>query len=186
MKTRYKARQITLQILYQYDPPSFASADKTSEPHELINGLRFHYDHFKVSEEIREFIGQLVAGTLAHLAKIDALVEKHATHWKIARMTPVDRNLLRMATFELMFLKDTPPQVVMHEVIELAKQFGTAESPTFINGVLDNISKVISETSSEELNNAPLETAAKNSEPSTEAQANEETEVPSESDWENE
>ncbi len=132
--SRHRAREIALQILYQYDP---------SPPHpkeeELIQELQEHYSHFRVPENLRDFIGQLVAGTLHHLAALDEILEKYASNWKITRMSTVDRCLLRMATYEMIYLSESSPLIVIDEAIELAKQFGAADSSSFINGVLDSI-----------------------------------------------
>ena len=103
--------------------------------------LQRHFKHFNVAEDLREFIAQLVTGTLAHRDEIDALLEKKAAHWKVSRMSSVDRSILRLASYELLFLKETPVSVVIDEAIELAKQFGTAETAPFINGILDSLKK---------------------------------------------
>jgi transcription antitermination protein NusB len=136
IKSRHHAREIALQILYQYDltPPPESSQDQA-----LISELTQHYSHFHVPVELQEFVGQLVVGTLKNIKDLDLLLEKHASHWKIPRMSVIDRSLLRMAIYEMVHLLDTPPSVVIDEAIELAKQFGTSESPAFINGILDGI-----------------------------------------------
>jgi N utilization substance protein B len=139
MKSRHRSREIALQILYQYDLNSAAKSQATPSPKELIEHLKYHYDHFAVPEPLREFIGQIVAGTLNHLTEIDSLLEKQAAHWKVARMGSVDRSLLRMAAYEMLYLKETPTSVVIDEAVELAKQFGTSDTPAFINGILDGI-----------------------------------------------
>jgi N utilization substance protein B len=88
----------------------------------------------------------LYDGTLAHQAEIDPKLTATATNWRLSRMHPADRNVLRMATYELLF--DPAPQpleVVIHEAIELARRFGSADSPGFVNGVLDRVAKMKSE-----------------------------------------
>ena len=141
MNSRHRAREIALQILYQYDLPIYAPSPIVShfKAEVLSSELRRHYDHFNVPDTLREFIGQLVAGTLLEKEKMDILLEKHASNWKVARMSAVDRSLLRMACYEMTFHKETPHSVIIDEAIELAKQFGTSESPAFINGILDSI-----------------------------------------------
>ena len=86
---------------------------------------------------------RVVAGTLGALTQLDEALQKHASHWKVSRMSSLDRSLLRMATYELMYSKDVPKTVVIDEAIELAKQFGTAETPAFVNGVLDSIGNAL-------------------------------------------
>ena len=132
--SRHQAREVALQILYRYDIDHAGAA-----PVELIDELNGHFDHFKVPDELRGFAAELVAGSVRERAQLDELIEAHASNWKITRMSYVDRNLLRMAICELRRFPDTPPSVVIDEAIELAKQFGTAESPAFINGILDAV-----------------------------------------------
>ena len=139
MKSRHKAREIALQILYQYDLTAFSGEKTPPQGRDLISDLQHHYEHFTVPDTLREFVGQLVAGTLSELEKIDELLKTHAANWKVPRMSSVDRSLLRMATYEMVFLKEVPESVVIDEAIELAKDFGTAETPAFINGILDSI-----------------------------------------------
>lgn len=147
--TRRIARETALQILYRYDAPVATSTEQQSSPNgkvipegaALSSELTRHFDHFQVSPPAREFAAQLVAGTLRHLSDIDASIEKHAQNWKLGRMSAIDRNLLRMASFELVHLTDIPTKVTIDEAVELAKAFGTADSASFVNGVLDAIRK---------------------------------------------
>ncbi len=149
MKSRHRAREIALQILYQYDLNSQSQPTQPAKPlpfgQALLNDLTRHYEHFNVPETLREFVGQLVSGTLNDLKSLDEILEKHTSNWKISRMSAVDRSLLRMATYEMMFVKAVPPSVVIDEAIELAKDFGTAETPAFINGILDSIKNLSKE-----------------------------------------
>ena len=87
-----------------------------------------------------------MAGSLRELSTLDGLLEKHSSNWKVGRMGFVDRNLLRMSIYDLSHFPDTPASVVIDEAIELAKQFGTAESPAFINGVLDAVKTGMAQT----------------------------------------
>lgn len=139
MKSRHRAREIALQILYQYDL-SQQSGQALPVAQGLIHDLKHHFEHFKVSEDLREFVGQLVAGTLHNLPALDETIEKHAVNWKVARMSSVDRSLLRMASYEMLHMgNEVAGSIVIDEAIEIAKQFGTAETPAFINGILDSI-----------------------------------------------
>lgn len=161
--TRHQAREVALQILYRHDiglqsasagytSPSATHANAALAGSEtvttqsasaaaldLIAELNRHFDHFGVPTDLRGFSAELVAGSLREIASLDALLEKHASNWKIGRMGFVDRNLLRMAIYEMSRFPETPTSVVIDEAVELAKQFGTAESPAFINGVLDAV-----------------------------------------------
>ena len=91
----------------------------------------------------RRFAEDLAGGTIAHLPEIDALVEAHATHWRLARMAVVDRLILRLAVFEFLYRRDTPRTVVIDEAIELARAFSEQDAARFVNGVLDGIHHAI-------------------------------------------
>jgi transcription antitermination protein NusB len=135
--SRHQAREVALQILYRFD--GGATAGAAASVQQLIDELNQHFDHFNVPEALRPFAAELVAGTLRELVALDELLEKHASNWKVGRMGIVDRNLLRMSIYELRHFSETPASVVIDEAIELAKEFGTSESPAFINGVLDAV-----------------------------------------------
>ncbi len=90
-------------------------------------------------EEIRSFATKLVTGTSENLSSIDALLRKHADNWDLNRMAAVDRNILRFATYELLFLDEIPPKVTINEAIEIAKKYSTQDSGRFVNGILDRI-----------------------------------------------
>ena len=92
-----------------------------------------------------DFARLLVTRTVGRVEEIDDLIRHHAEHWRLDRMAVVDRNLLRLATQEFLFDKETPRTVVINEAIEIARRFSTQESPQFINGILDSIKKEIEE-----------------------------------------
>jgi N utilization substance protein B len=94
-----------------------------------------------VSEGLRNFTKRLVAGTLEHRETLDALISRQADHWRLMRMPIVDRNILRMALFELLHEPETPRPVVIDEALEIAKRFSTPRSSQFINGILDGVLK---------------------------------------------
>lgn len=137
MKSRHRAREVALQILYRYDLSK--NTDSNPAIQELIRELDHHFEHFQVPQELREFAARLVSGTLMEIAELDSLLEKSASNWKVGRMPSVDRSLLRMAVYELKHFPETDASVVIDEAIELAKQFGTAETPAFVNGILDSV-----------------------------------------------
>ena len=89
--------------------------------------------------EARRFAGELVRGVIEHRDEIDARIVAVTEHWDLARMAVVDRNVLRLGTYELLFREDIPPKVSINEAVELAKRYSTAESGTFVNGILDRI-----------------------------------------------
>lgn len=133
MRKRTLSRECALQILYQLeinkdDLPSVL-ADFWSQ-----NGI-------DADTSVREFADSLVTGTRENIAKLDEVISKCADNWQISRMAVVDRNILRLATYEMLFIEDIPPKVSINEAIELAKKYGDTESNKFVNGVLDKIKK---------------------------------------------
>ena len=139
MKSRHRAREVALQILYGYDVSIRTQGVTPPTGIALAEDLKRHFEHFQVQPQLREFSAELVAGTLREMERLDLLLEKHAVNWKITRMGLIDRNLLRMAMYELLHFADIPSSVTIDEAVELAKAFGTAETPAFINGILDSV-----------------------------------------------
>lgn len=130
---RRKARECALQILYALD----------LNPAETEDSLKVFWDLNPAKPEVVEFTTFLVNGTVRKKGEIDGLISRHSNHWKIDRMAVTDRNILRLGTFELLAENSVPSRVVMNEAIEIAKKFGTTDSATFINGVLDSIHQEI-------------------------------------------
>jgi N utilization substance protein B len=97
----------------------------------------------KADGEVKEFARRLFEGTVSEIESIDGLLRRHAEHWKLERMAAVDRNVLRLALYELLHNPETPPAVVINEALELARRFSTAESVDFVNGVLDAVRKAL-------------------------------------------
>ena len=89
--------------------------------------------------EAREFAARLIEGLHGHRAEIDGVIGEVAENWNIERMAAIDRNVLRIACYELLLCKDIPPKVAINEAIELGKRFSTQQSGAFINGILDRI-----------------------------------------------
>ncbi len=133
MGTRRKARELAVQILYQAD---LAKGD-------LDEAIRLFWEHFPVESEVREFCQQLVLGTLDRLPPIDELLGEASEHWSLGRMGVVDRNILRLATHELLDRPDIPPSVSINEAIEIAKKYSTPDAAVFINGVLDRVKRTL-------------------------------------------
>ncbi len=134
MKTvgiRRKSREIALQILYQIDTTQQDSKE----------AMEIFWQHFKPEEKFRAFSFKLVAGAIKHKDEIDNLIKKYSENWSLGRMARVDRNILRMAIFELIYCPDIPEKVTLNEAIEVGKIFGSENSGSFINGILDQISK---------------------------------------------
>ena len=126
---RHQAREVVLQMLFQKDLNPDVSADMIREQiQELLEN----------NETMCRFAWSLFAGTIESLKAIDQKIESVASHWKVSRMPPTDRNAIRLGAFELIYT-DTPYPVVIDEALELAKSFGTAQSASFVNGILDKL-----------------------------------------------
>jgi N utilization substance protein B len=129
MKRREEGRQIALQALYQLD---LRGEDFDSG---IVEFLRSSTD----DPEVYQFARRLTEGAWAWRAEADLLIQAAAEHWKLQRMAPLDRNILRLATYEICQCPDIPDRVAIDQAIELAKRFSAAESGSFVNGVLDHV-----------------------------------------------
>ncbi len=103
--------------------------------------LELFWENHKADTEVRDFATRLVTGTIENGKKIDEVIARYADNWEIHRMATVDRNILRLSTYELLFIEEIPPKVSINEAVDLAKKFGDVESGRFVNGILDRISK---------------------------------------------
>jgi N utilization substance protein B len=135
---RRQAREAALQILYFWEVGG-------AEPAAAI-GAYFREHAPSASEAVVGFATTLVVGTIAEVARLDPLIERHSEHWRLGRLAIVDRLILRMAVWELQHEVETPPAVVLNEAIELARRFSTPEAVRFINGVLDGIRRALDAT----------------------------------------
>jgi transcription antitermination protein NusB len=131
--SRSHCRELALQFLFQ--------ADYTGQrvPEEVE---RF-WSHFQGKEKVPAYLVELVTGVGSHLDELDALIVRYSEHWRLERMTVVDRNLLRLAIFELVYQPEIPPKVVINEAVELAKKYGSEASGGFVNGILDQIREAV-------------------------------------------
>jgi len=127
--TRRAAREEAFKIIFQVD------LGRSSWKEILSHNL----DKLNLSESSQLFLKELVEGTMTHLAEIDAEITKYALDWKLERMLSTDRNILRMAVYELKFRNDIPAGVTVNEAVELAKVYGDEDSGKFVNGILGNI-----------------------------------------------
>lgn len=96
-------------------------------------------ENFMPEEGEDEFAKRIILGVMEHQREIDRLIEERSEHWRLDRMTIVDRNILRIAIFELLYCSEVPPKVTLNEAIDLGKRYGSEESGNFINGILDRI-----------------------------------------------
>lgn len=135
LTSRRKGREIALQILYQCDWDTIEDIDKAIT--EYATGLAS--EAISENDPALEFGRTRVQGVLSHKAEIDSILKKNAKRWRLERMASVDRNILRIGTFELCYCPDIPPKVAINEALELAKKFCSRESSAFVNGILDAV-----------------------------------------------
>ncbi len=131
MGRRRKAREDTLRILFRLE----------FENKQIEKTLDQYWKSKKASEEIKEYSTWLVNGVISDQAKIDNIIQQVSEHWRISRMALVDRNILRMAVFELLYEENIAPAIVINEAIEIAKKYSGDEAATFVNGILDAVRK---------------------------------------------
>ncbi|HUT09082.1 MAG TPA: transcription antitermination factor NusB [Thermoguttaceae bacterium] len=128
MARRSRAREIAFQLLYQ--------DDLNPRVNPAVGDAVIEKD--LDSKGLREFARELLAGVRRHREELDKLFEQVAEHWSVKRMAATDRNVLRLGAYEILYT-DTPDRVAINEAVELAKRFGTAESGSFVNGILDRV-----------------------------------------------
>ena len=147
MRKRTRSREFALQLLYRLDinrtdieevfddfwkdRTDLAPSDKEKEAIESD----------KKDPEVRSYAERLVRGTYQHLEEIDKIIERYAENWEMNRMAYVDRNILRLSTYEICHLEEIPVKVALNEAVELAKRYGEPDSSKFVNGILDKIAK---------------------------------------------
>ncbi len=129
MGTRRQARELAMQALFYMDMQKHASEEM----------LEYFCGCFCTSKKSRPFLIKLVNGVLDEKGQIDALVERFSQNWQINRMSCVDRNVMRIAVYEMLYCDDIPPKVSINEAVDIGKKFGTQESGAFINGIMDSI-----------------------------------------------
>ena len=129
MGVRREGRELALQVLYALD----------LNPMLMDETLQLFRENTRALDQVRIFAEELVVGVMANREGIDRLIAGTSKNWTIARMAKVDLNILRLAVYELAYRSDIPRNVTINEAIEVAKKFGTEDSPAFINGILDEV-----------------------------------------------
>jgi N utilization substance protein B len=127
--SRSRCRELALQFLYQAE---FAGPDRP----EALEGF---WHHFQAEGTPPAYLKTLVEGVASHLEEMDVFIVRYSEHWRLERMTVVDRNLLRLAVYELLYQPHIPPKVVINEAVEMAKRYGSEASGGFVNGILDQV-----------------------------------------------
>lgn len=135
MRKRTQARNFALQVLYQLDITK-------DNPVDCLNNFWPNTEE-PVDEEIKLFTQELTKGVTENLEEIDKKISAYATNWQLDRMAVIDRNILRLSCYELVYRQDIPPKVSINEAVELAKKYSGPEAGKFVNGILDKIKSEI-------------------------------------------
>ena len=130
--SRSRCREWALQLLYQTE----------YRGHRQGEVPRF-WRHFGKGDHVPPYLVKLVEGVEVHQQELDTLIRQHSEHWRLERMAAVDRNLLRLALYELLHQPEVPAKVVINEAVELAKRYGSEESGSFVNGILDRVRETV-------------------------------------------
>lgn len=135
MAARSRAREVALQLLFQYDQNPVKVGRRVVE--------QFAADRLNGDTSLIAFCLTLYDGTQTHRSDLDTILSATAENWKLHRMMPVDRNVLRLGGYELLHSPEKPPlEVVIDEAVELARRYGTKDSPSFVNGILDKVGRM--------------------------------------------
>jgi N utilization substance protein B len=129
LRKRTLSREIALQLLYELDATGALEDQR----------IKSHSESRRAAPQTRDYARRLIEGVRENIREIDSHIEEFAENWSLVRMPVVDRTILRIATYELMFLDDIPPKVAINEAVDLAKRFGGADSGSFVNAILDKI-----------------------------------------------
>ncbi|MEN8200088.1 MAG: transcription antitermination factor NusB [Thermodesulfobacteriota bacterium] len=139
MSLRRKSREAVLQFLFQDDSQGFdaSSGDDLEQRFSDFCAL------YEVQKKARPYAQTLLEGVYEKRTELDAVISSHATNWRLERIDVADRNILRIAAYEMIHQQDVPPEVAINEAVEIAKRFSADDSPAFVNGILDAVKKGI-------------------------------------------
>ncbi|MDO8662031.1 MAG: transcription antitermination factor NusB [Candidatus Omnitrophota bacterium] len=132
MRKRTVAREFALQVLYQLDITN-------DTPENALENFWSNHKDEEIEASLKEFSSELVKGVALNLEEIDKSIMRYAANWQLKRMAVVDRNIMRLGAFELLYREDIPPKVSINEAVELAKKFSGLESGKFVNAILDKV-----------------------------------------------
>ena len=139
MGTRRKAREAALQFLFQDD----FTGDVDHQDQKISDRFSQFCTLYQISHKARPYALQLLNGIQSKRQQLDRIIGENAENWRLERIAITDRNLLRVGAYEMIFADDVPPQVAINEAVEIAKRFGSGDSPAFINGVLDAVKNTV-------------------------------------------
>jgi len=132
MRKRTVAREYALQVLYQIDITNDA-------PDKALDNFWSNHKDEEIAADLKDFSAALVKGAVENMEVIDKKIAQYAENWQLKRMAVVDRNVMRIGCFELLYCDDIPPKVSINEAVELAKKFSGAEAGKFVNAILDKV-----------------------------------------------
>ena len=135
MGNRRRSRELAMQALFYVDM-------RQNKPKERLD---LYLQNYRPSKKVLPFFLELVNGVIRERDQIDTMIERFSSNWKMSRMSCVDRNIMRIAVYEMLYCSDIPLKVSINEAIDVAKKFGTEESGAFINGILDSVRLVLEE-----------------------------------------
>ncbi|MCI5167493.1 MAG: transcription antitermination factor NusB [Candidatus Electrothrix sp. GM3_4] len=135
MGLRRKSREIALQFFYGHDLQERSAAENSI----LHNEVEQFYTCFKSDQKAQPYAEQLINGIFVRQQELDKVIADSSHHWRVERMALVDRNILRIAAYEMLYIDDIPTTVAINEALEIAKRYAEPESISFINGILDNL-----------------------------------------------
>ena len=133
MGKRRSSRELALKFLYQFE----------LNEGNLDEQITLFFERNPSQKDVESFMKDLVVSLIDKMKEVDETIQKYSDHWVLNRMAVIDRNILRIGTFELLFSLSTPPKVVINEAIDIARKYGNEDSPQFINGILDRVYKEI-------------------------------------------
>ena len=143
MGNRRRSRELTLQSLYAIEFGDVSLDEEITNMRQRASELPSDDEDLAQlvhgDADVQDFAERLLRGVISEKEAIDSILSKCSTNWRVPRMALVDRNILRLATYELHYLPEIPPRVTMNEAIEIAKRYGSVESSAFVNGILDRI-----------------------------------------------
>jgi len=129
MRLRSQARECALQVLYQVEIGQVP----------VDEAIKDYFDERSLSESLKVFAVFLVRGVSEHRDRLNEYIRQYARNWELDRMAVIDKNILRIGIYEILYVEDIPPKVSINEAVELAKRFGDTDSPKFVNGILDSV-----------------------------------------------
>ncbi len=150
MATRRKGRECALQIMYKIEvlaKPKNTSQQNLQESFKAISkslvneAIEDIFAHFAAPADVFEQASALVRGALNNIEQINEAIQKHSLKWRLERLSKIDRNVLQLASYELFFSPDLSTSIILDEAIEIARKFGSEKSASFVNGILDAISR---------------------------------------------